>query len=89
MSGNYGGNPDEPNVDDFLRDHKEKKKLLDRWPHYFPHEPTKDFDVSEPLTLFLLLYLTPFCFTVAQRFQTLVHSSFLRGLLAARLPAIP
>ena len=25
--------------DDFLEDYKEKRKLLVRWSHYFPHEP--------------------------------------------------
>ena len=51
MSANYGDNNTSdavPNVDDFLRDHKEKNKLLERWPHYFPHEPSKEFDVSAP-----------------------------------------
>ena len=33
------------NSDEFLEDYKEKRKLLIRWSHYFPHEPLKDFDV--------------------------------------------
>ena len=47
--GPAGGQPD---VNDFLQDHKEKRKLLERWPHYFPHEPIKDFDVSTFYTRF-------------------------------------
>ena len=35
-----------PGAEDFINDSKEKRKLLERWPHYFPHEPIKDFDVS-------------------------------------------
>ena len=54
MSHNYDSGVDapdaaanEPDVNDFLQDHKEKRKLLERWPHYFPHEPAKEFDVSQ------------------------------------------
>ena len=33
-------------VDNYMQDYKEKRKLLVRWPHYFPHENVKEFDVS-------------------------------------------
>jgi hypothetical protein len=46
----------QPNAEDFIQDQKEKRKLLDRWPHYFPHEPIKDFDVS--LLRFLTFYFS-------------------------------
>ena len=44
----------EPQVEDFIQDHKEKSKLLERWPHYFPHEPNKAFDVSKLLLINIL-----------------------------------
>lgn len=47
MGGNNPQNPAMPDVNDFLQDHKEKRKLLERWPHYFPHEPIKDFDPND------------------------------------------
>ncbi len=46
---NYGGDnrggPD-GEVDEYIQDFKEKRKLLVRWNHYFPHESVKEFDVS-------------------------------------------
>lgn len=41
-----GGGADDNNVDHFMQDYKEKRKLLIRWSHYFPHENVKEFDVS-------------------------------------------
>jgi hypothetical protein len=70
MSNNNPQNGTGANVEDFLHDHQEKRKLLDRWPHYFPHEPLKDFDVSKQFNSHFLL---------AQRFQTSLHSSILRS----------
>jgi hypothetical protein len=40
------GRPGDDNVDHFMQDYKEKKKLLVRWQYYFPHENVKEFDVS-------------------------------------------
>lgn len=42
LQSNYGDH----NPDEYLEDFKEKKKLLISWPHYFPHEPQKEFDVG-------------------------------------------
>lgn len=36
-----------PSVEDFMSDFKEKRKLLVRWPAYFPHETVKEFDVRQ------------------------------------------
>ena len=35
------------NASNFMQDYKEKKKLLIRWSHYFPHEHVKEFDVRQ------------------------------------------
>jgi hypothetical protein len=39
--------PDDPrnSAGNFQQDYKEKRKLLIRWGHYFPHEHVKEFDV--------------------------------------------
>lgn len=42
-----GQPPGGENVEDYMLDFKEKRKLLVRWNHYFPHENAKEFDVSE------------------------------------------
>ena len=39
----HGGGGD---ADNYMQDYKEKRKLLIRWSHYFPHEHIKEFDVS-------------------------------------------
>ena len=39
------GGGDDTNVEEFMTDFKEKRKLLVRWPTYFPHENVKEFDV--------------------------------------------
>ena len=42
--------PDDPrnnSAGHFQQDYKEKRKLLIRWSHYFPHEHVKEFDVSD------------------------------------------
>jgi hypothetical protein len=39
----HGGGGD---ADNYMQDYKEKRKLLVRWGHYFPHENVKEFDVS-------------------------------------------
>lgn len=41
---NSGGGGDE-NVEDYMLDYKEKRKLLVRWSCYFPNEVVKEFDV--------------------------------------------
>ena len=45
---NVGGYPPQgdDNVDNYMQDFKEKRKLLIRFPIYFPHENAKEFDVS-------------------------------------------
>ena len=52
--GNYNNRGQPPNnnneIDDYLQDFKEKRKLLVRWNLYFPHENVKEFDVSENST---------------------------------------
>ncbi len=51
--GNYGKNSSNKyddrgeNVEHFMQDYKEKRKLLIRWSHYFPHENVKEFDVRK------------------------------------------
>ena len=44
-------NPND-NIDDYLQDFKEKRKLLVRWNLYFPHECVKEFDVTNLLPFF-------------------------------------
>ncbi len=54
---NHYNHPPDDNGDprnaamNFQQDYKEKRKLLIRWNHYFPHEHVKEFDVS-PCTTF-------------------------------------
>ena len=49
-SGHYYNPPNDDrrgnNAGHFQQDYKEKRKLLIRWSHYFPHEHVKEFDVS-------------------------------------------
>ena len=35
---NFRNPNDQPDVEDFMRDAQEKRKLLERWAKYFPHE---------------------------------------------------
>ncbi len=42
---------DDPTVEDFMSDFKEKRKLLVRWASYFPHEIAKEFDVNLTVNL--------------------------------------
>jgi hypothetical protein len=38
---------DNNNASNLMQDYKEKRKLLIRWNHYFPHENVKEFDVRK------------------------------------------
>ena len=47
MSSNFGGSPPSDQVDDYMQDFREKRKLLVRWSLYFPLENVREFDVRE------------------------------------------
>lgn len=68
MGGNNPQNPAMPDVNDFLQDHKEKRKLLERWPHYFPHEPIKDFDPNDFKHLCIQVFFEAFSLPEFQQY---------------------
>ena len=53
---NHFNPPDDPrnSAGNFQQDYKEKRKLLIRWNHYFPHEHVKEFDVSDLTKIYKL-----------------------------------
>jgi hypothetical protein len=55
-------------VNNFLHDHQEKRKLLVRWAHYFPHEPNKDFDVSRLIIIFSFTNLYIFILNILYKY---------------------
>ena len=79
----YGGaaaDPGDPRGNpNFHQDYKEKRKLLIRWSHYFPHEHVKEFDVSNPPKIITFL---------AERFQAPLHPSLFLSLLSRAFPGL-
>lgn len=64
----YSHNNGEENVEDYMQDYREKRKLLVRWSQYFPTENVREFDVS--------FYSVLDC-DIAERFQTSMHHGLL------------
>ena len=55
--GNHFHPPNDPrrSAGNFQQDYKEKRKLLIRWGHYFPHEHVKEFDVRSHILARLII----------------------------------